>query len=205
MTVTIRPATAADVDRIAQLIHNVPTAETAALVGDLGRARAFGIGLVELDRIPNPDKPTVVAERDGAIVGVVQYTVDRPGSPITLEHVRLVFRIAGPWRFVRGIRRAMARVRVDLPVPPGTFYIAEIHVDPEQRGQGIGGQLLDWVDQEAARLGREHLSLVTYAGNPARRLYERHGYVVTAEKNHPSYERYTGNPGRILMEKRLGA
>jgi len=37
--------------------------------------------------------------------------------------------------------------------------------------------------------------------NPARRLYERHGYVVVATKTDPRYERLTGSPGRIQMTK----
>jgi len=37
--------------------------------------------------------------------------------------------------------------------------------------------------------------------NPARRLYERHGYTVISTKTDASYERLTSSPGRILMTK----
>lgn len=46
--------------------------------------------------------------------------------------------------------------------------------------------------------------LTTTTGNPARRLYERKGYTVTATRTDPAYERYTGAAGRVFMEKPLG-
>jgi hypothetical protein len=63
--VTIRPACAVDVVRIAEIIHGEPSPETVGLVGDRRLASAFGKGLVELDHIANSAKPTVVAEIDG--------------------------------------------------------------------------------------------------------------------------------------------
>jgi hypothetical protein len=47
------------------------------------------------------------------------------------------------------------------------------------------------------------MSLGTTITNPARHLYERHGFRVVETKTDPSYERYTGIPGRILMMKDL--
>ena len=51
--VTIRPAGAMDVVRIAEIIHGEPSPETIGLAGDRRLASAFGQGLVELDHIPN--------------------------------------------------------------------------------------------------------------------------------------------------------
>jgi ribosomal protein S18 acetylase RimI-like enzyme len=87
--------------------------------------------------------------------------------------------------------------------PPDAFYIAELHVDPTRRSEGIGARLLAWADDEATRLGRTRLALNTYSTNRARHLYDRAGYSVTRERTDPRYERYTGIPGRVLMEKRL--
>jgi len=39
--------------------------------------------------------------------------------------------------------------------------------------------------------------------NPARRLYERHGFGVVETRTDPTYERYTGIAGRHLMVKEL--
>jgi ribosomal protein S18 acetylase RimI-like enzyme len=63
-------------------------------------------------------------------------------------------------------------------------------------GAGGSTRLLEEVIDAAE--GRP-LSLTTRSDNPARRLYERHGFAVTAEKSHRAFERRTGAAGRILM------
>jgi len=47
------------------------------------------------------------------------------------------------------------------------------------------------------------MSLTTTTINPARRLYERHGFHVVETKTDGAYERYTGIAGRHLMVKEL--
>jgi ribosomal protein S18 acetylase RimI-like enzyme len=51
--------------------------------------------------------------------------------------------------------------------------------------------------------GRSCIGLTTRTNNPARRLYERLGYVVVRTKNSRLYERFTGAEGRVLMTKDL--
>jgi ribosomal protein S18 acetylase RimI-like enzyme len=48
------------------------------------------------------------------------------------------------------------------------------------------------------------MSLTTHTANPARRLYERHGFWVVETRTDTDYERYTGIEGRFLMVKELG-
>jgi GNAT superfamily N-acetyltransferase len=199
----IRPATVGDVESIAHIMHDEPGPELLGFVGDPERARAFGEGLVKLEHIPNVARPAVVAESDGAVVAVLQYTLGTSNAGVTLERARLALRVVGPIRLARAIPRLRARQRVELTPPTDSFHVAELHVDPARRGEGIGAQLLAWADQEAARLGRTCLALATYSTNRARHLYERAGYVVTRERTDPAYERYTGIPGRVLMEKQL--
>jgi ribosomal protein S18 acetylase RimI-like enzyme len=60
-------------------------------------------------------------------------------------------------------------------------YIDQIVVGAEARGKGIGGRLLAWADQfviswQLAPITK--ISLEVIHGNPAIRLYERHGYCV---------------------------
>jgi ribosomal protein S18 acetylase RimI-like enzyme len=53
-----------------------------------------------------------------------------------------------------------------------------IAVRPEARGRGIATLLLDRLLAAAAREGRPGVSLSVEDGNPARRLYDRAGFVV---------------------------
>lgn len=58
-----------------------------------------------------------------------------------------------------------------------TFYIYDIVVDRDRRGEGIGTAALLWVESEAARRGLDAISLSVVAHNQgAIRLYERMGY-----------------------------
>jgi hypothetical protein len=50
--------------------------------------------------------------------------------------------------------------------------------------------------------GVAQLSLMI--GNaPAQRLYERHGFAISAEKRSPAFESALGCPGIALMSRRL--
>ncbi len=200
---TVRRAVVGDLERVAEFMHGDPGPETAGIIGDRDLAAAFGKGLVELEGIPNAAKPTIVAQLGDLVVGVLQYTIGTSDAGVTLARARLALRVAGPTRLVHSLPRLRARQRVDLPSPPGAFFVAELHVDAALRNRGIGGHLLDVADREATKRGLQRLALTTYATNLARHLYERHGYSVTRRRYDRRYERYTGTPGRVLMEKTL--
>jgi len=76
-------------------------------------------------------------------------------------------------------------------------------VDPRHRNRGIGGAMLDHAEEEARRRGHRLMSLTTTTANPARHLYERHGFRVVETLTDAAYERYTGIAGRHLMVKEL--
>ena len=56
-----------------------------------------------------------------------------------------------------------------------------IAVVPSKRGHGIGDQLLTALVEQAREAGHAALSLSVEPGNPARMLYERHGFEVVEE------------------------
>jgi len=90
-----------------------------------------------------------------------------------------------------------------MKAPVDAYVIAELHVDPPYRNRGIGRAMLRYAEEEARRKGCSVMSLVTHTSNPARRLYERHGFQVVETRTDPDYERYTGIEGRLLMVKEL--
>jgi ribosomal protein S18 acetylase RimI-like enzyme len=64
---------------------------------------------------------------------------------------------------------------------PGDIRVVDIALLPAFRGRGIGGALLAELVAEAAASGRK-VSIHVEHENPARRLYERLGFVVVEDK-----------------------
>jgi len=78
-------------------------------------------------------------------------------------------------------------------------YIASLAVSPEARGLGIGGRLLDFVE-ERQRAASKHIFLCVSSFNTrARALYERHGYAVIGELK----DYVIDGLSEYLMSKRL--
>lgn len=71
----------------------------------------------------------------------------------------------------------------------------------ESRGRGLGRLLLEHLIAEAQRRGYRRLSLETGAEDffaPARRLYERHGFIEC-----PPFGDYTLDPHSVYMTREL--
>jgi GNAT superfamily N-acetyltransferase len=70
---------------------------------------------------------------------------------------------------------------------PGYGFVDEstpelaIAVVPSKRGHGVGDELLQELIAKAKAGGFARLSLSVEPGNPARKLYERHGFAVVDE------------------------
>ena len=77
--------------------------------------------------------------------------------------------------------------RVFKGAEPGYGFVDEstpelaIAVVPSKRGHGIGDELLQALIEKAEAGGYDRLSLSVEPGNPARKLYERHGFAVVDE------------------------
>lgn len=200
---TIRKATPADTDRIAELFAGDPGDEAIGIAGSREKAIAFGTGMVRLPDSAQGWRQTVVAELDGLVAGILMAGGDHEDTPVTPRLVYLALRTFGPLGILRLLPRLRARVRVQPKTPDGAYHIAEIDVDPAFRNKGIGGALLDHGEAAAHTGGYHIMSLTTSTANPARRLYERHGFQVAETRTDTAYKRYTGIDGRHLMVKEL--
>jgi ribosomal protein S18 acetylase RimI-like enzyme len=70
------------------------------------------------------------------------------------------------------------------------WELLQIQIVPKWQGNGIGAHVIRTLLAEAALAGAV-VRLGVLKTNPARKLYERLGFVVVAEKSH-SYEMATG-------------
>jgi len=205
--VAVRAATGDLREAACRLIFDPPGPELAAIAGSAERAQAFGEGLVALGIVPGPGSQVFAAFASQRPVGVLvveatggEGASTRVGLAAALPLALRVFPLA--W-LPRLAFRAWLRSRLDFPLPAGALHVVELHVAPEWRSRGIGGRLLEHAETLARERGAVGLVLSTMATNPARRLYERHGYRVTAERRVRGYRAITGSPGRVLMEKTL--
>jgi ribosomal protein S18 acetylase RimI-like enzyme len=106
-------------------------------------------------------KNCVVAERDGAVIGMLftfpigdrQEAGDEPADPILEPYEKLEI--------------------------PGSFYICALALFPKFRGRGLGMEMLSIASQQAREGGFDKLSLLVFEQNEgAVRLYERNGFEV---------------------------
>jgi len=77
---------------------------------------------------------------------------------------------------------------------PGFLMVVAMWTEPERRGEGLGGQVLDAIVEMARSLGlRAHLFVML--DNPqAAHLYERHGFVRSG-----LIEEHGGRPAEQLV------
>lgn len=200
----MRKAEARDSDALADLVLGSPDQEMTRVAMQL-------YGIREIDRVRSLFRllwragenwrQSYVAESDGRMVGVLQ--VGSSGVRVTPRLVLSALRVLGPAGMVRALRAMRLNGRVSPKKEAGSFIISELHVAPEARGQGLGSQMLDFAERLASDRGAPAIALHTLTTNPARRLYERHGFVVTATAEDATFERLTGASGNVLMVRRL--
>lgn len=78
------------------------------------------------------------------------------------------------------------------------YVVQQLAVAPSLRGQGIGTALLDFAETQALEANAVVLIIATMPDNPARRLYERHGFSHVPEGYGES------RSGQVLLWKRFG-
>lgn len=66
------------------------------------------------------------------------------------------------------------------------WVLNDLYVTPSSRGNGVGSILLEAARAHAAATGSKRIELSTALDNPARKLYESHGYMKDDEFIHYS-------------------
>jgi ribosomal protein S18 acetylase RimI-like enzyme len=86
----------------------------------------------------------------------------------------------------------------------GAWIVESDATRPEARGAGLGAALVEHVVAEGRGHGHAQAELSLMIGNePAQRLYERHGFAISAEKRSEGFEAALGCPGIAKMTRRL--
>jgi ribosomal protein S18 acetylase RimI-like enzyme len=201
--ISYRRAGVDDVDALVDIQHRSPSKEAVTMAGSAGAARRFQALLLTKGLADGSDE-VIVLEVDGAPGGFAQLSTGGDVPPLGVV-ARSAVKAMGLAGALRAGWRSLARAAVDLkPVEDG-IHLVELQVDPDRRNHGLGGLLLAEVERIAIERRAPSISLTTQIDNPARRLYERTGFHVEAEKRHRRYEAITGSPGRVLMVKQLTA
>lgn len=184
----VRDATEGDLDGMVEIMFAEPGVEQLAFMPSITGARRFSRALWYMAGMSE----FVVADDGSEIVGFA-WSSDKGVSIAGGVRAAIAgWGITGP---IRLVWRGWPRRLVEIPMPDGLKLI-ELQVHPQRRRAGIGSALLEHV---IASAGGRTISLTTRSDNPARRLYERHGFFVSATKSHRIFERRTGSAGRVLM------
>ena len=192
-----------DVSSLMDIQFRSPSKEAVAMAGSAEAAERFQSMLLAR-ALADGTAEVIVLDVDGTAAGFAELSTggDVPSLKIVARCAISAMGLGGA--LVAGWR-SLARAAVDLKSPEGAIHLVELQVDPEHRNEGLGGRLLAEVERIARERGASTLTLTTQIDNPARRLYERSGFHVEAEKRHRRYEAITGSPGRVLMVKPLAS
>ena len=201
--IELRRAGVDDVDALVGIQFRSPSEEAVAMAGSAEAAKRFQ-ALLLARAVADGTADVIVLEVDGTPAGFAQLST---GGDV--PSLRIVAGAALKAMGLRGAlaagRRSLARAAVDITSGEEGIHLVELQVDPDRRNEGLGGRLLAEVERIARERGAPRLSLTTQIDNPARRLYERSGFHVQAEKRDGRYEAITGSPGRVLMIKELSS
>jgi ribosomal protein S18 acetylase RimI-like enzyme len=126
-------------------------------------------------RARQEDAQAVALITDSAYAKYVPLLGRKP-QPMTADHQKMISENA-VWLLFREDYPVGVLVLVN---EPDCLLIYSVAIRPELQKHGLGRRLLDWAEQEARRLGRQHIRLYTNALMAANiALYRRLGYIET--------------------------
>jgi len=201
--IELRGGVVGDVDVLMDIQFRSPSEDAIAIAGSVAAAKRFQSMLLARG-LENGSAEVIVLEIDGVPAGFAELSTggDVPSLGIV---ARCAVKTMGLGGALKAGWRSPARAAVDMTPAEEGLHLVELQVDPDHRNEGLGARLLAEVERIARERGAVTLSLTTGIDSPARRLYERSGFAVVAEKRHRRYESITGSPGRVLMVKPLAS
>ena len=204
VNLTFRPATVAESDLLADMVLGDEQQVTTQVA-----MRLYGIERLDVARAlfrvtwraAENWQRSVIASRESEPVGMIQTGMS--SMKVTPGLALAALRALGPGALLRLPGRLRIQRRVSPAKPPGAYVVAELHVAPASRGQGIGEAMLAHAEADARGRGFDEMALHTLTNNPARRLYERCGFSVVETRVDPDFRRLTGADGNVLLVKAL--
>lgn len=202
-----RPASAADLPRMNEIMNDPPAPGMLAIAGSNAMSMRAGSHLLAVGIALNLET-TTLAEREGRTVGLMDASSNHQDPKVTpLVIARLLPRLllsGGAGSVYRLLRSRPAWARVAFKTDLSSYYIAELDVSADARNQGIGAAFLQLAEERARTEGCPRLTLTTDISNAAQHLYQRAGFVIAETRRDAAYERYSGgSPGRVRMVKEL--
>lgn len=199
--IVVREALPQDAVEIGRILWSAFSGKLRAFVGDRPDRGARLLADLFLSGGLALEAARVAVGSDNCPRGVCLLRFPHLAYASALPTFRTALRHFGPWR---GLWAYAGLCLFDERPRPGTGIIALLAVAPECRGLGFGGILIHAAEAETRRWGLSRLALDVIENNPARRLYERHGFRTTRTHHlSPALARLFGFSAYDHMEKPL--
>ena len=204
-TITVRPATSADVKTAICLIYLTMGRLADFLFGSDKPSKAQSVLAEFFVKEANRFSYQLVnvAEMSGRVVGLLLAYSGREIESLRFSMARQLFVVCGLPGLFRFLQRGLPLMGVK-EAKAEEYFINSLAVLPSFQGQGIGTHLLSWGESKARTLGLGKCSLTVEIGNrQASSLYEHLGYRIVATVEIEQLSRRIGYRGFHRMVKEL--
>ncbi|MCS6880036.1 MAG: GNAT family N-acetyltransferase [Oscillochloridaceae bacterium] len=184
-TVTLRPATSADAEALAELVVQLFHAEMPGVLRGPrpGQVRLMRY-LVEHELASGVRGRFIALDAGGKVVGSASIRLHGDASTVNLPRgtFTLAIHCLGLLNTLILIGNMLRAALVgETRLRPGECYIYSVVVAEDQRGRGIGDAIMERIEDQARRMGVSVAYLRVISSNePARRLYLRRGYQIVS-------------------------
>ncbi len=199
--IDLRPATAADAERLAHLWVVTFPDKFGPILGE--QAERIICDWLRLSQ--RHLQTTTLAEMNGVIAGYV--VLETPVAPHT-DTGRWLWRALQLHNGIFGaLRSFLLMVLIDIDHQPGRneVYIEMLGVAPAWRGRGVGRRLISYAEQIARQHSASQLTLNVVCDNlVALNLYKKMGFTARRMRQSRMLKWITGHNGYYEMVKVIG-